>query len=79
MIGDEREPDDIEWSEPFHYSYAPGNPVAGRFIKSIPDWLRDGTPRPSKGRKTVGCFKFFTADSPLLPSGQTGPVELIFE
>lgn len=79
MIGDEHEPDDIEWSEPFHYSYAPGNPVAGRFMKSIPDWLRDGTPRPSKGRKTVGCFKFFTADSPLLPSGLTGPVELIFE
>lgn len=79
MIGDEREPDDIEWSEPFHYSYAPGNPVAGRFMKSIPDWLRDGTPRPSKGRKTVGCFKFFTADSPLLPSGLIGPVELIFE
>ncbi len=57
MIGDEREPDDIEWSEPFHYSYAPGNPVAGRFMKSIPDWLRNGTPRPSKSRKTVGCFK----------------------
>ena len=79
MIGDEHEPDDIEWSDPFHYSYAPGNPVAGRFMKSIPDWLRDGTPRPSKGRKTVGCFKFFTADSPLLPSGLMGPVELIFE
>ena len=79
MIGDECEPDDIEWSEPFRYSYAPGNPVAGRFMKSIPDWLRDGTPRPSKGRKTVGCFKFFNADSPLLPSGLMGPVELIFE
>ena len=79
MIGDEHEPDDIEWSEPFIYSYAPGSPVAGRFMKSIPDWLRNGTPRPSKGRKTVGCFKFFTADSPLLPSGLLGPVSIKFE
>lgn len=79
MIGDERESDDIEWSEPFRYTYAPGSPVAGCFMKSIPDWLRNGTPRPSKGRKTVGCFKFFNTDSPLLPSGLMGPVELIFE
>lgn len=26
--------------------------------------------------KTVGCFKFFTVDSPLLPSGLIGPVAL---
>lgn len=79
MIGDEREPDDIEWSEPLVYDYVPGKPVAGRFMKSIPDWLRDGRQRPSSGRKTVGCFKFFTADSPLLPSGLLGPVAITFE
>lgn len=79
MIGDEHEPDDIEWSEPFLYKYVPGSPVAGCFMKAIPDWLRNGTPRPSKGRKTVGCFKFFTADSPLLPSGLLGPVVLTLE
>ena len=27
MIGDEQEPDDTEWGEPFHYPYAPGNPI----------------------------------------------------
>ena len=36
--------------------------------------LRLGQPRPSQGRKTVYCFKFFEKDSPLLPSGLFGPV-----
>lgn len=76
MIGDEQEPDDIEWSEPLVYEYVPGSPVAGRYMTAIPDWLRNGTQRPSQGRKTVGCFKFFTKNSPLLPSGLLGPVEI---
>lgn len=76
MIGDEFEPDDLEWSEPLVYDYAPGKPQAGCYLTSNPDWLRNGTERPSKGRKTVGCFKFFTKDSPLLPSGLLGPVEV---
>ena len=74
MIGDEQEPDDIEWSEPLHYEYAPGNPAIGRYMAKLPDWLRLGQPRPSQGRKTVYCFKFFEKDSPLLPSGLFGPV-----
>ncbi len=76
MIGDELEPDDLEWSEPLMYEYAPGSPEAGRYLSSNPEWLQNGTERPSKGRKTVGCFKFFKADSPLLPSGLLGPVEI---
>lgn len=79
MIGDEHEPDDLEWSEPEVYGFAPGSPEIGRFLLNNPEWLRLGLPRPSKGRKTVGCFKYFRADSPLLPSGIFGPVELIFE
>lgn len=76
MIGDEQEPDDIEWYEPFRYDYAKGSPVVGCFMKSIPQWLSEGLPRPSKGRKTVSSFKFFNADSPLLPSGLLGPVKI---
>ncbi len=76
MIGDEFEPDDLEWSEPLTYEYAPGKPRAGCYLTSNPEWLQNGTERPSKGRKTVGCFKFFTAESPLLPSGLLGPVEI---
>lgn len=77
MIGDEQEPDDLEWSEPLVYTYAPGSPEVGRYLLSNPEWLRKGLPRPSKGRKTVGCFKFFKADSPLIPSGLLGPVEIM--
>jgi hypothetical protein len=58
------------------YDFAPGSPVAGRYMAKYPDWLRLGQPRPSKGRKSVYCFKFFQADSPLLPSGLFGPVEI---
>lgn len=79
MIGDEQHPDDLEWSEPEIYTYA--NPPAeiGRYLLSQPEWLINGTPRPSTNRKTVGCFKFFKKDSPLLPSGLLGPVTLCIE
>lgn len=76
MIGDEHEPDDVEWGEPFHYPYAPGNPVIGRQLARVPQWLVAGKPRPSQGRYTFVSFKFFTKDSPLLPSGLLGPVSL---
>lgn len=76
MIGDEQEPDDLEWSEPLIYNYAPGKPRAGCWLTSNPEWLVKGEERPSKGRKTVSCFKYFTSDSPLLPSGLLGPVTL---
>lgn len=77
MIGDEQQPDDVEWGEPFVYTYAPGNPVIGRPMKSVPDWLAEGRPRPSQGRKTVVSFKFFGKDDPLLPSGLLGPVRIV--
>ena len=77
MIGDEQEPDDTEWCEPFIYDYAPGKPEVGRFMKSVPSWLSSGTPRPSKGRKTVVSFKFFKKTDELLPSGLLGPVKIV--
>jgi hypothetical protein len=76
MIGDEHEPDDTEWGEPFVYPYAPGKPVIGRMLAHVPSWLTEGKPRPSSNRRTVVSFKFFTKDSPLLPSGLLGPVKL---
>lgn len=76
MIGDEHEPDDIEWAEPYVYDYAPGKPIVGRFMKKVPQWLSSGDARPSAGRKTVSSFKFFTKGSSLLPSGLLGPVRL---
>lgn len=72
MIGDEQYPDDIEWSEPLSFEGA----KAGSFMQRIPQWLRDGEPRPSAHRKTVVSFKFFEKESPLLESGLLGPVRV---
>ena len=76
MIGDEQEPEDVEWGETLKYDFAPGSPVAGQYMAKLPDWLLQGKPRPSQGRKSFYAFKFFRADSPLLPSGLFGPVEV---
>ncbi len=38
-----------------------------------PEWLLKGQPR-SSGRYTFSTWKFYTKDSPLLPSGLLGPV-----
>ncbi len=77
MIGDEQYEDDIEWEEPFSYNYAPGSPVAGRFMKRVPEWLAEGKTRPSQHKTTVVSFKFFQKDSPLLSSGLLGPVVIV--
>lgn len=74
MIGDEQEEDDVEWTELKRYTYAPGSPAIGRFMKNVPEWLSRGLPRPSKNRKAVISFKFYEKDTPLLPSGILGPV-----
>ena len=75
MVGDEQEPDDVEWSEPVAFGAAPNSPTIGRFMKEVPEWLSLGQPRPSK-RKAVVSFKFFEKDTPLLRSGLIGPVVL---
>lgn len=74
LIGDEQEDDDVEWAELKRYSYAPGSPAIGRFMQSVPKWLSNNQPRPSKNRKAVISFKFYEKDAPLLPSGLLGPV-----
>jgi len=77
MVGDEFEPDDTEWGQPFVYPYAPGKPVIGRMLARVPSWLTEGKPRPSPGRRTFVSFKFFTKTTPLLSSGLLGPVRLL--
>ena len=74
MIGDEQEEDDVEWSEPISFGAASGKPGVGRFMKSVPEWLSRGLPRPSKNRKAIISFKFYEKETPLLPSGLLGPV-----
>ena len=75
MVGDEQEPDDVEWSEPVAFGSDPNSSTIGRFMKEVPEWLSKGLPRPTK-RKAVVSFKFFEKDTPLLRSGMMGPVVL---
>ena len=71
MVGDEQEPDDVEWSEPVSF----GASSIGRFMKEVPSWLSQGLSRPTR-RKAVVSMKFLEKDTPLLRSGMLGPVAL---
>ena len=62
LIGDEQQPADCEWTE--------------KHLTRWPDWLINGTPRPSKDRITFTTWKHWNANDPLLPSGLIGPVTL---
>ena len=70
LIGDEQEEPDCE--------FVPAQFMGGgSHLKRFPDWFKDGiSSRPSKGRKCFTDWNFFTKDSPLVPSGLLGPVEL---
>ncbi len=62
--------------------YAPGAggsgfaSLSGGAIQELPDWYKQGKPKPADGRVTFATWKHYTADSPLLPSGLVGPVVL---
>ena len=70
LIGDEQEPDDCEWI-PGHEEKDAGS------LKALPAWFINNQPRPSKGRYCFTTRKYFTKDSPLIPSGLIGPMRLI--
>ncbi|MHB8900129.1 MAG: glycosyl hydrolase, partial [Thermoguttaceae bacterium] len=63
LIGDEQYPDDAEWE--------------GIYLKSWPDWFREGKARPELRRKAFSVVKHYGKESPLERSGLLGPVVLI--
>jgi hypothetical protein len=63
MIGDEQLPLDSKWKD-------------FETLLEWPDWFKTGKPRPS-GRFTFSSCRHYTKDSPLVPSGLLGPVQLI--
>lgn len=71
LIGDEREPADMAWGE-VDPEFKSGHP-----LREFPDWFLNRTPRPSAGRRAFTTWNYFTADSPLQPSGLIGPVRLM--
>jgi hypothetical protein len=68
LIGDEQFPDDCEWRDS-----VPGQ--TGTPLVRWPDWLTQNKPRPTS-RVAFTTWKFYSKDSPLLPSGLLGPVLL---
>ncbi len=66
LIGDERYPDDCT---------ADGKWLTGP-LPAWPEWFRKGQPRPEPRRLTFTTWKYYTRDTPLLPSGLLGPVTL---
>jgi hypothetical protein len=45
-------------------------------IAALPDWYREGHPKPPGGRVAFTTWKHYAADTPLLASGLLGPVTL---
>lgn len=77
LIGDEQWPDDSVWGEEQTFGYVTPSATIGRPLIEIPDWLANGTARPSPQRRTMGSYKFFKKDDALLESGLLGPVALV--
>jgi hypothetical protein len=69
LIGDEHFPAEYE------YSVSNAGSVGG--ITAIPDWYRQGLPKPPSKRVAFATWRHYTADAPLLESGLLGPVRLL--
>jgi hypothetical protein len=72
IIGDQRHPDDVEWTS------ETGSTAAGQGLVKVPDWVKYQTPRPNPDRQAFYGWKWphMKADRELLPSGMLGPVRL---
>jgi hypothetical protein len=74
LIGDEQHPDED--------TYRPGAggsgfaSLSGGAIQALPEWYRQGRPKPPNARVAFTTWKHYTKDSPLLESGLVGPVVL---
>lgn len=71
LIGDEFLPAENEYG----IRDEQGNDPHG--IVCLPEWYRDGKPKPPGGRVTFSAWKFYDRDEPLVASGLLGPVRLL--
>lgn len=46
-------------------------------IVKLPDWYKDGKPKPPGGRVTFSAWNFYDRDEPLVAAGLLGPVRLL--
>jgi hypothetical protein len=65
LIGDEELPAENE--------YDPRT----RAILRLPDWFKEGRPKPPGGRTTFATWHYFAKGDPLVESGLLGPVRLL--
>ncbi|RIA43793.1 concanavalin A-like lectin/glucanase superfamily protein [Hephaestia caeni] len=70
---------DAEWPVGERFS-ADGKktPIMARKITALPDWYKQGQPKPAGGRVTFSPWTFYSKDEPLLDSGLLGPVRIVF-
>ncbi|MCX7794935.1 MAG: glycosyl hydrolase, partial [bacterium] len=68
LIGDEQ--------FPAEYDYGGDMGFMGGAIRELPDWYREGLPKPTGRRITFTTWHLYDKDSPLVESGLIGPVIL---
>ncbi|MBN2513764.1 MAG: hypothetical protein JXB18_12570, partial [Sedimentisphaerales bacterium] len=72
LVGDEQGPADFEWGQD-------RGPTMGRAMKAYPEWFLKDQPRPSQGRKGFVIWYYHRVDTPLIPAGLVGPVQIRVE
>ena len=77
LIGDEQEPSDVKWGNESIWKASEPSGAVGRPLAEMPAWLTAGQPRPSAGRHAFTPWNFYQKDSPLLPAGLLGPVQIL--
>jgi len=70
LVGDEQFPPDFEFGTDRGVD-------KGRALKAYPDWFLRNRPRPETNRLAFVNWFYHRKDTPLLPSGLIGPVQLI--
>lgn len=71
LIGDEQEPEQYRYLDGPRRGFA----VLGTgAIQELPEWYKNGKPKPNDGRVAFTTWRHYTKDSPLLQSGLIGPV-----
>jgi hypothetical protein len=70
LVGDEQFPPDFEFG-------TDRGVERGRALKAYPDWFLKNQPRPETNRLAFVNWFYHRKDTPLIPSGLLGPVQLI--
>lgn len=74
LIGDAQKPDVDQYT--VAEGRSPFAALQSGAIQALPDWYKQGKPKPNDGRVTFSTWKHYQANSPLLEAGLIGPVEV---